>query len=312
MFSDKVKKVSKLKISKSKFLKPGGSIKRKNLHDVLGGIRQGGICPSDKNSLIFLFSHASQADKFGYHDGWKGKVFHYFGKGTVGNMEMSSLNKSLLNHEEDGRKVYLFQGIKGEVTFENEFVVDKKYPYFLTSSPDFLGNMRTAIVFRLKPVNKYSSNFPKALTQLPKKTIVMEVPLDDSSGESSKRTVSYESQPVRREALLVKSYNEFRKSNKLKRLIKHKLQPSTSRPLETDGWAIESSTLIEAKASASRENSRMAIGQLLDYRKLMRGEIKVKRMAILVPKKPREDLIKLLKELRIKVIFKEKERFVEI
>jgi hypothetical protein len=30
MFSDKVKKVSKLKISKSKFLKPGGSIKLKN------------------------------------------------------------------------------------------------------------------------------------------------------------------------------------------------------------------------------------------------------------------------------------------
>ena len=141
----------------------------------------------------------------------------------------------------------------------------------------------------------------------------MEVPLDDSSGESSKRTVSYESQPVRREALLVKNYNEFRNSNKLKRLVKHTLQlHGTSRPLETDGWAIESSTLIEAKASASRENIRMAIGQLLDYRKLMRDKIKVKRMAILVPKKPREDLIKLLKELRIKVIFKEKERFVEI
>jgi hypothetical protein len=228
-------------------------------------------------------------------------------------MEMTSLNKSLLNHEEDGRKVYLFQGIKGEVTFENEFVVDKKYPYFLTSSPDFLGNMRTAIVFRLKPVTKYSSGYPKTEIKQPKKNIVREVPLEGGSGEVSKRKVNYESKPVKREALLVKDYNKYRKSKKLKELVRHEVQPSGSfRPLFTDGWASESSTLIEAKASTSRENIRMAIGQLLDYRRLIRSKVKVKRMAILVPSKPREDLIKLLKELKIKTIFKEKEKFVEI
>ena len=307
--------MNKLKISKSKSLSPGDSIRRKALHDALGGLRQGGICPSNKSHLIFLFSHRSQADKFGYDDGWKGTVFQYFGCGPEGHMEMTSVNKSLLNHENDGRKVYLFQGIEGEVTFENEFYVDKNYPYFLTPAPDFLGNMRTAIVFRLKPIIKYSSSYPKTEIRLSKKNIVRQVPLEDNSGEVSKKSVSYESKPVKREALLVKEYNKYRKSKKLKKLVRHAVQPSgTFRPLFTDGWAIESNTLIEAKASASRGSIRMAIGQLFDYRKLIRGEVKVKRMAILVPKKPKEDLIKLLKELKIKIIYQDKarEKFKEI
>ena len=37
-------------------LKPGDTIKRKALHDSLGGSRQSGICPSRESPNVFVFT----------------------------------------------------------------------------------------------------------------------------------------------------------------------------------------------------------------------------------------------------------------
>ena len=56
----------------------------------------------------------------------------------------------------------------------------------------------------------------------------------------------------------------------------------------------------------------MAIGQLFDYRKLLEEEnVKVDNLAILIPTCPSNDLLELLKDLKIKIIFKEGNKFIK-
>lgn len=58
--------------------------------------------------------------------------------------------------------------------------------------------------------------------------------------------------------------------------------------------------LIEAKADASRESIRMAIGQLFDYR---RFEPTLVRLGVLVPERPARDLLELLDGLDIACVW---------
>jgi hypothetical protein len=58
--------------------------------------------------------------------------------------------------------------------------------------------------------------------------------------------------------------------------------------------------LIEAKADASRESIRMAIGQLFDYRRFEPGPID---LGVLLPERPADDLLELLNGLDIACIW---------
>jgi hypothetical protein len=308
--------MTKIKLTNTKHLSPGGAIKRKDLHKYLGGSGQGGINPSNKSSAIFIFTDPKEGAKHGYNDGWNKGIFEYFGQGLKGNMEMKSGNKSLLNHKQDKRRVFLFNGHRGEITYENEFSVDENQAYFWTTSIDDDGKKRDSIVFRLKPIKKYSiKNSIPSKTDIVSKTIAKEIPLEKSSGKQSSKTVTYISQGIKdkKEARLVEEYNLYRKGKKLEDLKRHSLQPPLFKTnFFTDGFEAESKTLIEAKKSHKRENIRMAIGQLLDYRKLLEEDnVKVNNLAILVPSCPSKDLLELLKDLKIKIIFKKDNIFIK-
>jgi hypothetical protein len=58
--------------------------------------------------------------------------------------------------------------------------------------------------------------------------------------------------------------------------------------------------LIEAKVTSSRQDIRMAIGQLLDYRRHLAPAGKI---AVLLPNRPSKDLLDLLRSLQIGVIY---------
>lgn len=80
--------------------------------------------------------------------------------------------------------------------------------------------------------------------------------------------------------------------------------------LQSDGYEKERQNLIEAKASASRENIRMAVGQLLDYAFLgMENNFGEPNKAMLLPTKPDLDLEKWLQHLHISIIWREGESF---
>ena len=312
--------MSRIKLSNNIFLSPGDAILRKDLHKYLGGSGQGGINPSSKSSSILIFTDPTEGAKHGYNDGWNKGIFEYFGSGQKGNMELKKMNKSLLNHVEEGRRLFLFNGHRGEITYENEFTLYERDPYFWTISPDNEGKLRDSIVFRLKPVKKYSIKNPIASKiESVSRTIVKEIALEKSSSKNSRKTVTFISQGIkdRKEARLVEEYNLYRKKEKLSDLIRHTVQIHFPKRkiLYTDGYDSESETLVEAKATNQtdeRDKIRMAIGQLFDYRKLLEEEnVKVKNLAILIPTCPSKDLLELLKDLKIKIIFKEGNKFIE-
>jgi hypothetical protein len=90
----------------------------------------------------------------------------------------------------------------------------------------------------------------------------------------------------------------------------HKLQTiEYNWRLQCDGYEEQRRNLIEAKASVSRENIRMAVGQLLDYSFLGNEKFGELNKAILLPKKPNLDLEKWLHHLHISIIWRGGELF---
>ena len=63
----------------------------------------------------------------------------------------------------------------------------------------------------------------------------------------------------------------------------------------TDYFTEDDKTLFEAKASSSRSDVRMAVGQLHDYRNNLR--LNGMRCALLLPKAPAPDIVTLLESI---------------
>lgn len=274
-------------------LRPGDKIKRVALHDAFGGSRQGGISPSLKSPNVFLFTDPQTGEQHGYVDGWKtdGR-FHYTGEGQRGDQEFKSGNAAVLNHKKQGRTLRLFQGSGGVVTYDGTFEIDDEQPFYFTDAPETNdGPTRSVIVFRLRsldaipPPKVASGNSPSS------NLVVRNVPVEQNNTE--RFFVNPQSEPTeadRREAKLVRDFCDFIKRKRGYVLARKQIiPPGEAKPLFTDVFIEELNLLIEAKGSTERGAFRMALGQILDYRRFL-GE---PRCAILLPAQPREDLLKL-------------------
>lgn len=69
-----------------------------------------------------------------------------------------------------------------------------------------------------------------------------------------------------------------------------------SRNLRADLFVANPRVLIEAKSSAARESLRLALGQLLDYRRWIDPP---PRLAVLIPSPAPSDMVVLLKEFQV-------------
>lgn len=127
-------------------LLPGDAIKRKDLHRRFGGIQQGGISPSRKTKNVFIFTDPVGL-QFGYTDDWKDGDYHYVGSGQTGDQQIARVNKSLLEHERDGKVVRLFEGAKGSVVYRGAFRVVNHY---FRNERDVRGKSRKVLVFVLR------------------------------------------------------------------------------------------------------------------------------------------------------------------
>jgi len=98
----------------------GQVYKRKDLHDLYGGNRQSGICPSRKSDVIFLFTGES-GKEHGYEDGWVNDTFYYTGEGQIGDMKFGRGNKAIRDHIQNGKSLHLFQQLgNGSVKYSGE------------------------------------------------------------------------------------------------------------------------------------------------------------------------------------------------
>jgi hypothetical protein len=83
----------------------------------------------------------------------------------------------------------------------------------------------------------------------------------------------------------------------------------TTARLYADLYNSATAELVEAKATSDRAAVRMAIGQLADYRRFVRGEIACK---VLLPQEPIADLVALLKREGVGILIPDGEGFREL
>jgi len=291
--------------------KKGQKIKRKEVHQKLAGSNEGGICPTSHGDIL-IFSDPKVGEEFGYHDGWEKGSYMYYGAGQEGDMEFVRGNKAILNHRKNGQRIHLFFGAKGEVIYESQFELDEKDPFRLVEGKDKHDEARQAIIFKLNPINKYKSQLPKTNLDIASETKAEIVSQEAFENETSKR--KQEEKIIistRKESKLLEEYRKFRNKNGESALKRYRIKPKgQQQSLWTDGWDEDKKTLIEAKSSSSRNHIRLAIGQLLDYKRHI--DPKPKKIVILLPTRPQDDLIDLVKGLKIELIFKEGGTFITL
>jgi hypothetical protein len=107
----------------------------------------------------------------------------------------------------------------------------------------------------------------------------------------------------RREAELVQEYAEYLHARG-HGTARHKItSPDSTHPMFTDLHDTTDNVLYEAKGASSRNDIRLAIGQLFDYRRYLLDPTPA-AIAVLMPTEPAPDMQKLLSSLSIRCVFR--------
>lgn len=184
----------------------GKEYNRRKLHELYGGQRYGGIATPKDHPFIMIFTGDS-GQEYGYEDHWEDGVFYYTGEGQKGDMQFTKGNKAILEHNENGKDIYLFEYVRsGIVKFANQLTC---IGYHFGLGEDIEGNERRIIVFRLaisSLLNDSNQFLSMDNNDLHTNNLqeLKKIALGDSEQHSS--TVSERKIIVRRRALAVKKY----------------------------------------------------------------------------------------------------------
>jgi hypothetical protein len=283
-------------------LAPHTVVRRKQLHEMWGGRTQGGISPSRTTPNIFIFWSPAVGEKHGYFDEWRDDgCFYYTGAGQFGDQRMHDVNLALLRHRADGRAVRLFAGSGGNVRYEGELRIDNDEPYYETEAPETgAGPLRKVFVFKFRAVTATPEGSKSRLEAAIRDTIE-DVPVEKIWTERffvNPAAEEYEAE--RREQALVRDL-ELELRSRGHDVARLKIVPEGERrPLFCDLIDRTSGVLVEAKGSVAREAVRMAIGQLMDYRRFVPADF---RLSVLLPEEPRADLQAFLRSVNVEAIW---------
>ncbi len=285
-------------------IEPGVVRIRRAVHQRYGGNHQSGIGPCAESPNILLFTNPIKGRIHGYFDGWGDDgCFHYTGEGQAGDQKMAGNNLAVLNHRARGRALRLFHVLDSGVQYVGEFELDADLPWYTSRAPGTRGGpIRSVIIFRLRPhgsVHLVEATIPASTATASR---VVSVPIEESRvdryaviGQEKLGTA------VRREADLVREYANHLRSLGHGICRKAILPKNELGPLFTDLYDETSHELIEAKGTVAREDVRMGIGQLLDYRRFIEP---APRLILLVPSEPRPDLLDLCASVDVNVVWK--------
>lgn len=274
---------------------PGSVLRRRLLHDRFGGSRQSGIATVRSLQSVFLFSSSSGLT-YGYNfDGPQPDgSFLYTGEGQKGDQRIIRGNKAIL---QPSLKLRLFREVRrGEVEYLGEFRPDSITPFDREDAPDISGDMRTVIVFRLWPTDREQLGTPPLNREL----VVRVVPLEQHKAKTFiSNPAKGWTEAERREAALVERYAHWLTLHGQESEGREILLPECIQPLRIDLFNRTTRELIEAKGAATRNNVRLALGQILDYSRYIQYE----RRAILLPVRPASDLVDLLLQHEVCCIY---------
>lgn len=292
-------------IDKTWALKPGETIVRKKLHQSFGGRKQGGIGPSAQTKNVLLFTDAKVGERHGYIDGWKDDgCFHYTGEGQRGDQQLASGNAAIYRHQKEGRALRLFRGVGGPVEYMGEFRLAEQDPYYMTDAPETGGGpLRSVIVFRLRPID-ITAPMVRAQSGVASDNQVTVVPIEDN--QSERFVVDPDRKPYeaeKREARLIKEFCAYiTKQGKIAERLRI-LPKGEAKPIFCDLYIATDGMLIEAKGTVNRNAIRMALGQLVDYGRFVDTKIR----ALLLPSKPRSDILALLSSAKVGIFYSAKD-----
>lgn len=283
-----------------------------------GGGKYGGIEPSAQTPNVFVYSDPTRGGAYGYDfDGWAGGEFLYTGEGRVGDQELREGNRAILEHAEQGRALRLFvaDGHVGDTKtrrnlYVGEFEVNKDVPFFSTEAPDQRGNLRTVLVFRLRPVGEHlrraedesESGLPAA------EEAAEDVSLEHDEHESDVEAATPSSferkridstEATRRESQLVGRYRAHLEAQGHTVKARRIRPPGEFHWLRVDLIDVTADELYEAKGTTTRDSVRLAIGQLYDYNRF----VEASRRSVLLPTRPGDDLLALIADRGMSCVF---------
>jgi hypothetical protein len=140
--------------------------RREEIHDRLGGQRQGGISTPAETPFVIIFT-GEAGIQHGYHDRWDDEgALHYYGEGQKGDMLDRGGNRAIREHLRNNKRLLLFQAMGRGLPYRflGEFRFQSAYER--SNVPDTEGKPRVAIVFKLKPVEQEFNPFQNAVADL--------------------------------------------------------------------------------------------------------------------------------------------------
>lgn len=287
----------------------GQTLLRREVHRKYGGQRQGGISTPDGLNAVLFFTDPAKGRRHGYYDGMAAdRCFHYVGEGQHGDQKFERGNKAILNHRANGKTLEGFLTKGTSATYLGEFELEGHYLTDAHESDD-PDTLRQVVVFKLRALGE----LPVALLPLPytpapqARTEV--VPVEEHYTERA--FVSPDREPYeleRREAALVQRYRQYLENQGYEVGRLRIVPPGESRPLYSDLWNKTNEDLIEAKSTVTRDQIRQAIGQLLDYGRFVPGASRT----ILVPSRPRQDLLDYIASVDVGVVFPDEDGWVHL
>jgi 5-methylcytosine-specific restriction protein A len=316
-------------------IKPGDKRNRTQIRNVWGGSPQGGIAPSKDAESVLIYSDPGRGEQFGYHDGWltddDGElVFEYTGHGQAGPQKMWIGNKAIRDHALQSRSLRVFAATgepnrkPQEFEYLGEFELDANEPFYKREAPDENGEFRMVFVFRLRPVGEVVVEDAHRLPPAPDTTTTKWqppspqeaaaettsriIPSERNTRTRSMRKPMAEAEVKRLEAELCGRFEAHLLAHG-HAVCRYQIRVKGERGLQrTDTFDATAKVLYEAKAKADRDSIRMAIGQLLDYRRHIDPEPAA--LAILVPEAPNPDLRDLLDSVGIALVYEENSLYI--
>jgi hypothetical protein len=289
----------------------GASVRRGSLLRAFGGRAQRGIAVPPEVPEIFLFTNPAEGSQFGYdvHEGPRANgSYAYTGEGPSGDQVFTHANRSLRDAHLSGRSIRLFHAEGPRVRYLGLFINDEDvYEYLPAPGED--RKERQAIIFSLLPAAADLSSLPSFVDEQAAVATRFSWTMPNSSDiEAFSHLDSNVGRKVTRiEFALQADFGTW--------LIARGTPPEGvqfrvgSVVVTPDFYVPSTGWIIEAKKSIARPFLRMAIGQVLDYTHLARKEEMTAVPVILLPGRPEEDMLDLIRSLSIITAFRSDEGF---
>jgi hypothetical protein len=291
---------------------PGQEVTKAAVHKALGGSDQHAMTSCLSRSAFLIFYDPKSGRKFGY-DLWEGEqadgTISYTGQGVKGDQKMRGPNLGLIRAAQENAPIHFFRrpelGVKrvkgNPYTYVGRVLLGD--PMFQVQvAPDEDGRNRKVFVFKLVPVGH--ADF--VVTSLGDENGAIRCEFHESPElpEVAQPRGNLRL-PTAIELEENKLQNRFRKfladRGETPETVDIRL-PNVKGSVRPDFVLRERGIVIEVKPTISREHVRLAIGQVLDYAHLLKLDGKNYSPAILLPAKPKADLISLTESVGIRLI----------